>query len=166
MDEFINYFDFEIANVFETKWKGDNELKSAQRNDPELSAIIEHLEKGTMPSFAESSLKRYRCVWKRLRVENGILVKKGDKNVVVVPEAEVSSVLHHVHGGPVAAHYGISKCYYKLKLRFYFPNMVSRLSEYLESCESCLKRKMPLKEPKPIPTPVEYDHYDIGGCVA
>ena len=50
--------------------------------------------------------------------------------------------------------------------RYYFPKMVTKLSDYIESCEMCLKRKMPKVEPCPGIQPIEVDHLDIGGCIS
>ena len=44
--------------------------------------------------------------------------------------------------------------------------MVPRLSEFINSCEWCIRRKMPKVEPRPVIQPIEVDHSDIGGTIS
>ena len=168
ISKMCEFFGDKIINVFEASSNEETDVRSAQASDPELRIIIDLVSENKTPAFQKLPVKKYRNVWRKLYVDDGVLKKKtkDGKGVLVVPEAKVSKILFHVHDGPVAAHYGISKCYYKLKSRFYFPSMVSRLSEYLENCDVCMRKKMPKFEPKPVPQPIDYDHYDIGGCIS
>ena len=89
--------------------------------------------------------------------------KRSNGDTIVVPEGKIPVVLKHAHGGPLSSHFGISKCYFKLVEKYYFPNMVPRLAEFINDCTHCLKQKMPKSVPKPVIRPIEVDHSDIGG---
>ena len=158
---------FELSNVFEARNIDENDIKNEQSNDKNLKSLMNHLTNGTTPSFKEEGLQDYRMVYKQLCVEDGILKKKSPNGkVVVVPENKVREVMYHVHDGPAAAHYGISKSYYKLVARYYFPKLATRLSDYISTCEGCLKRKMPKREPRPELQPIDIDYLSIGSVVS
>ena len=148
----------------------ENEIRTAQNGDPTLKILIEHLTGGTTPSFKSEGVKDFRSIWRRLYMENNILMKKSPNSVnhgvVVAPESKVSQILAHVHDGPSGCHYGISKCYYKLINRYYFPKLAVRLSGYIDRCEQCLKRKMPKRPPRPEIQPIVVDHLSIGSLIS
>ena len=145
----------------------EEKLLLAQREDEVLMKIINLINSGMKPDLNDGEIKDYRMVWTKLIVdERGILWKKTPNGrVVVVPSHKVNTVLHHVHGSPLAAHYGISKCYMKLVRQFYFPHLMGRLTNHIQSCQPCLRRKMPLKGNKPPVQPIEFDAYDIGATI-
>ena len=158
---------FNITNVFEARFPDLTELKRAQMEDDCLRLLKEHLSSDTKPSFEEGAIKEYRQVWRKLYLDDGLLMKKGANNgVIVVPENMVSKVLFHVHDGPASGHFGISKCYGKIMARYYFPKMVTKLADYIENCFDCVKRKLPKKDPRPEIQPISVDHSDIGGTIS
>ena len=101
-----------VTNIFENDLV-EEKLLLAQREDEVLMKIINLINGGMKPDLNDGEIKDYRMVWTKLIVdERGILWKKTPNGrVVVVPSHKVNTVLHHVHGSPLAAHYGISKCY-------------------------------------------------------
>ena len=160
-------FGDQIVTIFETSDMSNERLRKMQDGDNTIKELMKHLRDNTKPDFGDAELKRFRPVFKKLVIEDGILVKKRDSCVVpVIPEGEIHKVLRSVHGAPLASHYGISKSYFKLVGKFYFPNMVPRLAEYINSCPYCIKRKMPKNTPRPVIQPIEVDHGDIGGVIS
>ena len=160
-------FNERVVNVFEAKGMEVSDLKGFQEQDGVLVELVEHIGNGTQPDFKVQRFKPYRVVWRKLAVKGGVLVRQTDYGeVIVVPEGKINEVLHHIHGGPLATHYGVSKSYYKLNARFYFPCLVSRLTEFIENCEDCLKRKMPKRTPKPVNQPLQFEHTEIGSCIS
>ena len=162
-----NIFGEEIVNVFEASWPKSKDIQRAQSADAVISRIISLITNNIKPDFHDN-LKAFRTIWRKLVVRDMILFKQSfDKEVVVVPESLVGEVLECCHGNPISAHYGISKTYYKLISRFYFPYMITRLTDHINKCEQCLRRKMPRKEPKPEihPLGMEGENLEIGACI-
>ena len=155
-----------VTNIFENEIV-EERLPVAQQEDKVLLKIIDLVKSGIKPDVSDIELKDYRMVWTKLVVdERGVLWKKTPNGrVVVVPSHKVNDVLHHVHGSPLASHYGISKCYVKLVRQFYFPHLMAKLTNHIQSCKPCLRRKMPLRGNKPPVQPIEFDTYDLGGCI-
>ena len=163
----MDYFSSNITNLFEVNELNENKISVTQRNDSAIKELKRCVQQKEDPNFEMPELKTYKPVWRKLVVENDVLMKKTETGmVVVVPEAKVSDILYHIHGSPMASHYGVSKCYYKLLSRYYFPKMAVRVAEYIESCELCIKRKMPKRNPQPQATPLSFDAQEIGGCIS
>ena len=163
----FDYFPDKITNVFECRNPGADDLKEAQRADSTLKLIIELLKNNEAPNFKDERLRPYRSVWRKLVVDDEILLKRSEgEAVVVVPESKVNEILGHIHGNLFASHYGISKSYFKIRKKFYFVNMIARLTDFIESCTACQKRKMPKNPPKPELYPIEVDTRDIGGVIS
>ena len=161
------YFGDQITSIFETQELTNNRIVGMQKNDKTLCLIHEHLMNGTKPDFSDPGMKAYRTTFRKLYIEDDVVMKRRENGAVtVIPEGEIPTVLRSAHGGPLASHYGISKSYYRLVSRFYFPSMVPRLTEFINSCEFCLRRKMPKTVPKPVIQPIEVDHSDIGGTIS
>ena len=161
-------FGEDIVSVFEASWPNLDDIQRAQLADSVIKEIISLLSDNSQPDF-RTTFKAFRTVWRKLVVINGILFKRAfGRDVVVVPESLVDKVLRCSHGNPISAHYGVSKTYYKLISRFYFPYMITRLTDHINKCEPCLKRKMPRKEPKPEiqPLGMEGENLEIGACIS
>ena len=160
------YFGENVTNIFEDTTIKTDHLRRAQEKDQEIMTIVRRITENQKPDF-KNELAKFRPVWRSLYVDNGVLMKRTSHGgVIVVPEGKVDQVLYSVHGNPMASHYGISKCYYKLIGRFYFPYMTTRLADFISSCKLCLKRKMPSRSQKPMIEPIEIDYGDIGGCIS
>ena len=156
----------QVTNVFENELDMDR-IKREQQKDPLLKLVVEHVKRDEKPDFSDGRLKEYRMVWTKLVLDSeGTLLKKTPNDrVIVVPSHKVNEILHHVHGAPFASHYGISKSYMKLVQQFHFPNLMAKLTEHINTCKPCLRRKMPLRPNKPPIQPIEFDCGDLGGCI-
>lgn len=160
-------FDLQVTSLYECVQVKTENIADAQKSDNEIQELINILQSGGPHDLKDPKLRPYKVVFRKLYVEDGILMKRrDDKGVPVVPEGKIHVLLKSIHSGIMGAHFGISKCYYKLVDRFYFPCMVPRLAEFINSCEFCLKRKMPKMEPRPAINPIAVDHRDIGGLVS
>ena len=114
------YFGPKITNVFTSDIPDQNDLIKAQHEDAALMAIKEILENGMEPDFRDKRIAPFRTVWRRLVIAEKLVKMKMENGAIpVLPESQVPVVLRHIHGAPFASHYGISKCYYKLRGKFY-----------------------------------------------
>ena len=163
----MEYFGENITNVYEVETLNEETMGEMQEKDETLSVIIKHLKDRTQPDFTGAKIRQYRMVFRKLFMEDGVLRKKTESgSVYVVPDKQVDKVLDYAHGTFLAGHYGISKTYFKLVKRYYFPNLITRLTEHIESCRPCIRRKMPSRKPKPALQPIPVDHLDIGGTIS
>jgi len=53
------------------------------------------------------------------------------------------------HDQPTSAHCGMAKCLERIRRRFYWPNMVINVRDYIRNCETCQTTKYPNRSLKP-----------------
>lgn len=59
-----------------------------------------------------------------------------------VPEALRPKVLKECHDDNTAGHLGIRKTYFKVKQRYFWPNLLQEVKHHVQKCESCAKHKV------------------------
>ncbi|CAF3875301.1 unnamed protein product, partial [Didymodactylos carnosus] len=67
-----------------------------------------------------------------------------------IPQSMIPNVMAAYHDHPSSGHFGIKRTWYKLKDRYFWPNMMSTITNYIRSCHQCAKfnirrRKLPGK---------------------
>ncbi|CAF1615106.1 unnamed protein product, partial [Didymodactylos carnosus] len=67
-----------------------------------------------------------------------------------IPQSMIPNVMAAYHDHPSSGHFGIKRAWYKLKDRYFWPNMMSTITNYIRSCHQCAKfnirrRKLPGK---------------------
>ena len=60
-----------------------------------------------------------------------------------IPETLVDTVLYHCHDHVLAAHFGFHKTYSKVKQRYFWKFMHKDIDNWVRSCDSCYRTKMP-----------------------
>ena len=105
-------FEDKVYATFAEDMQFNEQLRSAQSQDPVLSKATENSFKGE--PIAQGRLKRVQA---QLRIHEGILTKSGRP---VVPPALRRLVISNYHN---VAHFGTAKVYALLKKRLYWPNM-------------------------------------------
>jgi hypothetical protein len=82
-------------------------------------------------------------------VLNGILYKKNRRNFQrpfrVVKPAEVATILYNFHEDPLAGHFGFQETFRSISMKYYWPDMGKDIKAYVQSCDTCQKRKRPMK---------------------
>ena len=117
------------------------DLKTHQRNDPDLSKIVQKLEEGQHQA--------------RYLLRNGLLFRKtrnGDAKAVI-PVTLIPSVLRAKHDDPTSGHLGVRKTLNRVKARYYFANMKKRVEEYVRGCNDCQRKPfsgLPIGQLRPI----------------
>ena len=75
-------------------------------------------------------------------------IKEGNEwkyqSLLVIPENMENALFHMYHNSALAMHQGPWKVFHTMKKRFYIPNMLQKLVNYIDACHVCLKTK-----PKP-----------------
>lgn len=81
------------------------------------------------------------------KIEDGILYRYENRRFncfkqLVLPLRMVRSVFYNYHDDPFAGHMGISRTLFKLRERFWRPNLKKLVKEYIRTCTTCqlLKR--------------------------
>ena len=103
------------------------ELKASYVADPTIQAILSTFQEGGIP------LKGFSLV-------DGLLFFKG--KIYWGPTSDLkSSILEHVHNGPLGGHSGYMKTLHRVKQDFYWPGMKKDLKQYIKECEVCQRVK-------------------------
>ncbi|CAF4637389.1 unnamed protein product, partial [Rotaria sp. Silwood2] len=99
--------------------------------------------------------------------------KHGTKNKVpYVPSSMIHAVLKAFHDHPMSGHFGVKRTLYKIRTRFWWPNMRKSIEHYISSCQQCrkfniLRSKTPghLKSFDPPTDVFQILHMDFWGSV-
>lgn len=135
------------------------DLNKAQREDPDILAIIESLERDPCSSayrqrflIHEGSL--YRRHWSPQEPQERLLA--------VVPSEQRSTILQAMHDAPEGGHVGQRATLRKVLERFWWPKMHSGIRNYVAGCQTCQQYKnLPGSMPgelTPIPPPDHIFH--------
>lgn len=57
--------------------------------------------------------------------------------LIYLPSSMIKSILDIYHSSPLSGHFGIQRTYYKLKSRYWWPNMKSFIIRYVRECLPC-----------------------------
>jgi len=125
-------------------------LRVAQRADPDINVIIELMEANDeQPSWEtvsplSSDVKFLWKFWPRLKIQNGVLVRRfesvdGRSEVwqVVLPQKLRDEFLALAHGGMTGGHLGQRKTAAAVQARAYWPTWSSDLSLFMRKCPQC-----------------------------
>ncbi|PAA58909.1 hypothetical protein BOX15_Mlig009944g1 [Macrostomum lignano] len=138
----------EVAATQLTPEIDTEELKTAQRHDPELSQVIQAMDKDAeiAPRWRAGPLQQLGRIWKKLKLDDdGVLLRKfndpdGLREVPVVPARLRQQFLTNAHEG-LGGHFGAEKCYRTLKLTAYWPGMAEDIVQHCQSCSVCQEKK-------------------------
>ena len=128
-------------------------LQQAQLDDPTVSKIIEMKLSGQPkpPYFVWSkdpALRVYWHCWDDLFITNGLLVKDltVDKScpnyAFVIPTNMIESVLTGIHSSPFSGYLGVKRTVLRARSRFYWPRMVTKISDFVRNCPLCAQSKL------------------------
>ncbi|KAM7290480.1 DDE-type integrase/transposase/recombinase [Ixodes scapularis] len=118
-----------------------SDMAALQRDDPELRALIEHLEgqgsavpRGfvrTLPTFS---------------IRQGVLYKENfsDNNtawLLVIPSSLREEIFQACHDDPTAGHLGYSRTLARIREKYYWPKLAKTVPHYTRSCHECQRRR-------------------------
>ena len=122
--------------------------KRAQFDDLTISQVLEHIALGqrltALQVEASKMDKRFLREWGKFRIEDGILVREsvqqGQKvKQLVVPEKLRSDMVKAFHDD--LGHQGWDRTLSLMKRRLYWPGMDKFISNQIEECGRCIRRK-------------------------
>lgn len=138
-----------------------NQVREQQLQDADLAKIIQCFEDPTN----EVDFKTY--------TDRGYLMINGtlhryvsDANEegaqVVVPRANIPTVLAEYHSTPISGHYGVDKTYQRIVKRYYWTGMRRSIAEYISKCVDCQRYKITnLKPAGQLQTPVPAQRFEV-----
>ena len=141
-------------------------LYNLQRQDPELSVIIDYLQHDVLPTDNVKARRLIVTIDDYYLNENGILChlwSPGSRRVkslcsqIVAPQSIRHEILTACHDDPTAAHFSVFKTYEKIRARFYWHGMFKDIEHWCKSCIDCSMKKIPRSHRKAplLPIPVD-----------
>src|SRR3989337_3594470 len=119
------------------------------------NSILNYLKNNQLPvEVTEEDKSKILKYSKHYIVQNNLLYKqKNNQTLKVVKDLEVESLLFMLHNHPLGGHLGVEKVISKLKLKYYWPQYVDYVKDYIKSCDQYQKRGKNLRsgELRPIP---------------
>ena len=67
---------------------------------------------------------------------------------VVVPQSLVQEVLTSMHSGPSGGHFAAGKLAAQVKLRMWWPSVMTDVQEFCDRCDRCESRNPPIPAPR------------------
>ena len=139
-------------------------LRNHQMKDPFMKAMMQYLEKDTIPESTELA-RDVLMTSHSFIIDEGVLyhlldmhaknIKRQIDNVqlcLVVPEPLRHDILSSVHGDDCAGHFGTNRTYQTLRLKYYWRGMYRDTKNFVLSCQKCNTRKDPVR---PIKAPLQ-----------
>lgn len=136
------------------------ELRSLQREDPDIGPIVSAMLEDKRPSSQEMvthspATRHYWILWDSLRFQDGILMKKfmkqdrsGEYMQFIVPRSMRQEILYQMHDSLVSGHLGCKKTKEKILQRFYWYSLKDDVALYIQRCDICAADKKPTKTPR------------------
>ncbi|KAK7877977.1 hypothetical protein WMY93_031357, partial [Mugilogobius chulae] len=131
-------------------------LAMQQQSDPDISVVLDWITVGGSRPLREKlrgCSRRLRKLWSefpRLSLLDGLLYRTVYSapmgtvlRQVVVPISLVPEILHHLHGGPVSAHFSAERVWERARALCYWPSMLTDIRQWCEQCLPCQTRKAP-----------------------
>ncbi|KAJ8375581.1 hypothetical protein SKAU_G00061610 [Synaphobranchus kaupii] len=135
----------------------EEDLRERQRADPDLKAVIEHLESGEKPpptlrkELPDVAL--WLREWDRLELRRGVLYRsrqdQGNMTYQLALPADLrTTVLRSLHDD--MGHLGRERTLDLARSRVYWPKMSTDVEEKIKTCECCVRRKTPPEKAAPL----------------
>ena len=127
------------------------QLKSEQARDPIIQQKIAEVRKNPMQcSYELKDDLSYKLVMMRTSCNM-------KKKFIYLPSSMINDLLQVYHSHLLSGHFGVQRTYFKVKKRFWWPNMKQSITQYIQSCLSCQQFNVSRsKKPgllQPIPPP-------------
>jgi transposase InsO family protein len=84
-------------------------------------------------------------LWKYLKLKQ--FPDANDSWKLVVPDKLRRQVLQDCHDHPLSGHFGVKKTCNKVRQKYFWPNIIKDVKDYVRRCETCAKYKVPQLPP-------------------
>ena len=143
-------------------------METAQKDDSALQTVRNWIESDNKPKSCSAlcpDLYNYYNSYDRLTIINGVICRKWDKlsneqpaNLVCVPSKIQTQILKSAHDIPASGHLGVIKTLKRIRSRFYFPKMETKVKLHIAACHVCLKKRRNHKKLRAPITPFAGTH--------
>ncbi|CAF3544285.1 unnamed protein product [Rotaria sp. Silwood1] len=114
------------CNQFDIK-----QIKFEQEKDPIIQKKVKEIQQNpTRGSFVLHEGLLYKLMPMNLRNITKI-------RLIYIPSSMINSLLKAYHSDPLGAHFGIRRTYYKLKNKYWWPDMKQSITRFIKSCLPC-----------------------------
>jgi hypothetical protein len=112
--------------------------------------LIEYLDDLRLPeTFTPPQIRSFRSKARHYFTRNGLLYKKNRRNEQrpqrVVKPSEVATILYNFHEDPLAGHFGFNETFRAISERYFWPDMGNDIKAHIQSCDTCQRRKRPIR---------------------
>lgn len=135
------------------------EVAVGQIDDPDFKHIYRYCKLKELPSdptLARNTLVQapdylliedilYRVHTQRLK---GTAIADRHYLQLVIPKTMIPLVLELSHDSMAGGHFGFAKTHDKMRMKYYWKNMLADIREYISSCEACQVKKAPVHKQK------------------
>lgn len=134
------------------------DISKLQEEDVDCRRLLEAVK------YPEGATNADRRVARSYVIDSGVLYRRNTAHLesdrlVVVPERLRREILFECHGSPLSGgHLGFTKTFFKVKSRYYWPNMSKETEKYVKSCADCQTRKTPKQAPAGLLQPIPVGH--------
>jgi Integrase zinc binding domain len=126
------------------------EIKIAQKADAKLKPILDELISGETTNKSRNFTLIDDTLYKRGSNP------RGNKNLLVIPTELKNDIMKTFHEDILhGAHFSFAKCIDKIKLRFYWLNMLKDVKDFIKSCPVCQTFNKPTQQKFGCLQPVE-----------
>lgn len=146
------------------------DIKELQRQDSQLTPIIDYHEKGVLPAD-EKSARRLVMETELYELVDDVLFFISPSNPhtprLAVPDCLKKTLIKEHHDGKFAGHFAERKIYATMKTRYWWKGMRSDIPTFCRSCLVCVSRKgaghkkKPPLQPIPVGGPFEMVGVDV-----
>jgi len=124
------------------------ELCSAYLKDPKFKDIYIYLSRGycTFTGYAQRTFKSecedYILYQNALfKIKHSKLHKDESGLRLCIPKVYIPVVLHQYHDMLLSGHFGTVKMYETIQRKYYFPDMILHIRQYIQACTTCASQK-------------------------
>ena len=124
------------------------QIQNEQQNDQLLTKVKKWKADGNMPPnkiYSTGDEQKYLKQMPRLLIDNGILKRRYYNhdgttlfNQLCVPKHMLGEIWYRIHNSPTGGHLGITRTIAEFRKRFYCPNYIEKIADYIRNCSSCL----------------------------
>ncbi|GBC53574.1 putative integrase core domain protein [Rhizophagus irregularis DAOM 181602=DAOM 197198] len=112
--------------------------------------LIRYLDDLTLPAdFDTTQLRNFKNKARSYIIKNGILYRRNIRNpqrpMRVIKKNEMEIILRGFHDDPLAGHFGFNETFRAIKEKYFWPQMGDDIKAYVQACDTCQRRKRPIK---------------------